>query len=140
MRWLAIDFGEVRVGLALGDTATGLAVPHRTLRRQSDAQVIAEVTAIAREEAVTGLVVGEPLGLDGAAGTAAHRVRGFARKLEAALGLPVELVPETLTSREAETRLREAGLDPRRHRERVDAIAAQILLEEALGRVVRRTP
>jgi len=88
---------------------------------------------VARREGVTGLVVGEPRRLDGTVGDAARRARALAQRLSAATGLACRLVDESLTSRAAEERLREAGIDPRRHRERVDQVAAQILLEEALA-------
>lgn len=134
MRWLAVDFGERRVGVAVSDAAGRMALPLCTLRRRSDAQVIAELRRIAEDEEVERVVVGEPLRLDGTAGDAARRARSFAARLAAACRLAVELVPETLTSREAERRLREQGVDPRRHPERVDQVAAQLVLEEALAR------
>lgn len=129
-RLLAVDLGSKRIGLAV--SAGALALPLLTLQRSSDRQAIAAIVAVAREEGVTGLVVGEPLRLDGSRGEAAERARSFASKLERAAGLPCALVDERLTSREAEERLRDAGVDPRRHPERVDQLAAQILLEEAL--------
>lgn len=133
-RILAIDFGEKRVGVAISDVERRLAVPLEVLERRSDRQVASAIAAIARREEVVSLVVGEPLGPDGARGDAAQRVRSFARKLTALLPLPVTWVDETLSSWEARERLRAAGLDPRRHPERLDAIAAQVLLEEALAR------
>ncbi len=137
MRYLGIDFGERRIGLAVSDGAGRVAVPLATVERSDDASAVREIVEIARREQVTGLVIGEPLGLDGRRGDAAERVARFARRLEAASGLVCERVAETLTSREAEARLREAGFDPRRNRARVDAVAAQIVLQEALDR--RRT-
>jgi putative Holliday junction resolvase len=134
-RLLAVDFGEKRIGLAVSQGA--LALPLATLARRSDAEAAAEIAAVAREEGVTGLVVGEPRRLDGTAGDAAKRVHAFARRLEAATGLPCALVDEALTSRAAEERLRAAGVDPRRHPERVDQVAAQLLLEEVLAREAR---
>ena len=137
-RLLAVDFGEKRIGLAVshGD----LALPRATLRRTADAAAVAAIAAVARAEGVTALVVGEPRRLDGTAGDAAERVRAFARRLAAATGLPCSFVGEALTSREAEGRLREAGVDPRRHPERVDQVAAQLLLEEVLAREARQRP
>ena len=79
-------------------------------------------------------MVGEPLRSDGSAGPPAVRARRFAARLAAASGLPVETIDETLTSREADHRLREAGVSPARRRERRDALAAQLLLQEALDR------
>lgn len=135
MRLLAIDLGARRVGLALSAEA-GLALPWGTFEVPAggDAALLHRIQEIAVAEGVTGFVLGEPLRLDGSAGSGAQRSRRFAARLRAATGLPVELVDEALTSRAAEERLRAAGLDPRREPERVDAVAAQILLEEALAR------
>jgi putative Holliday junction resolvase len=135
---LAVDFGEKRIGLAVSQGE--LALPLATLRRTDDASAVAAIAAVARAEGATALVVGEPRRLDGSAGDAARRVRNFARRLEAATGLPCTFVGEALTSREAEQRLRQAGVDPRRHPERVDQVAAQLLLEEALARPARLRP
>ena len=134
VRYLGIDLGEKRVGVATGDSRFGVAVPHSTIRRTSDRQAIAEIEALAAESEAEVLVVGEPRRLDGTVGPAAERARAFARKLGEACGLPVRTVNEALTSVEAKRRLRAAGVDPRRHPERVDAVAAQILVEEELGR------
>lgn len=134
VRYLGIDFGEKRVGVATGDSLVGVASPHSTIRRTGDRQVIAEIKALAAESGAEVLVVGEPRRLDGSVGPAAERARAFARKLGEACGLPVRTVNESLTSVEAERRLRAVGVDPRRRPERVDAVAAQILVEEALAR------
>ncbi len=134
MRTLGIDFGERRVGLALSDVEGRLATPWQTLERGSDVSLIARLVALAREEGVERLVVGEPRGLDGSRGPAAARVRRFAARLAAAAALPCVLVDEALSSVEAARRLREAGGDPRRHPERLDALAAQIVLQELLDR------
>lgn len=130
-RLLAVDLGTRRIGLAV--SSGGLALPLATLERSGDAQAIAAIAEVARREGVAGLVVGEPRRLDGTVGDAARRARALAERLAAATGLPCRLVDESLTSRAAEERLRQAGIDPRRHPERVDQVAAQILLEEALA-------
>ncbi len=132
MRILGIDFGERRIGVAISDAAESLSTPLTTLSRRSDREAIRELIEIAREEGVEALVVGEPRRLDGSRGDAAERAASFARKLGRASGLPCELIDEALTSVEAKARLRSAGVDPRRHPERVDAVAAQILLEDSL--------
>jgi putative Holliday junction resolvase len=137
-RLLAVDFGSKRIGLAVSQGS--LALPLTTVARTSDAAAVAVIAEVVREEGVTALVVGEPRRLDGTAGDAAARVQAFARKLEAATGLACTLVDEALTSRAAEERLRAAGIDPRRHPERVDQVAAQLLLEEVLRRQERAGP
>ena len=132
MKTLAIDFGERRVGVAVSDPDGRLSMPLTTLIRQNDSQVISELASIVDQEDPELIVIGEPRRLDGTRGEAALRVASFADKLQRATGLPYLLVDEALTSREAEERLREAGVDPRREPQRVDAVAAQILLEEVL--------
>ncbi len=134
MRTLGIDFGERRIGLALSDAEGRVATPLATLGRTSDRDAIERIVALARREEVARLLVGEPRGLDGGRGPAALRARRFATRLAEAADLPVLLVDEALTSVEAARRLRVAGVDPRRHRDRLDAVAAQILLQEQLDR------
>jgi len=133
MRTLGIDFGERRIGLAISDAEGTFAMPLLTLERRSDQAAIARIGEIIREEEVESLVVGEPVNVDGSRGPAAERAKSFAAKLTAATGLPLRLVGETLTTVAAAARLREAGVDARRARGRIDAVAAQILLEEALA-------
>jgi putative Holliday junction resolvase len=131
---LGVDFGERRIGLALCAAGSRLAVPLTTLERRTDRAAVGHIAALARENAAAALVVGEPRTLDGHRGDAAERVRRFGDKLAARTGLPVVYVGEALTSVEAERRLAEAGVDVRRHPGRVDAVAAQILLQEAVDR------
>ena len=132
MRSLGIDFGEKGIGLAISDPEGRLAVPLTTLVRRNDRSAIREIEEIARREGIGRLVLGEPIGLDGQRGEAAERVRRFGDRLAGITGLPVRLVNESLTTVEAQERLRAAGIDPRREPERIDAVAAQILLQEAL--------
>ena len=134
MKALGIDFGEKRIGLALSDAEGRYAIPWKTMTRRSDRETIEELGALAAEESIDLIVLGDPRNLDGSAGLQSERVAAFSRKLSAALKLPIETVNESLTSHEAKSRLREAGLTTRRRRERVDSLAAQILLQEALDR------
>lgn len=133
-RLLGIDYGSKRIGLAISDPEGRVAVALETLARKDDRGAARHVARVAAREGVGGLVLGEPRRLDGTRGDAARRVERFARRLEETTGLPVELVDESLTSVEAERRLREAGVDPAVEPGRVDALAAQILLQEVLDR------
>ncbi len=132
MRFLGVDFGEKRVGLAVSDADASLATPLSTLTRRSDAQVIDELTRLVADEEIGAIVVGEPRGPGGSRGEAAERARSFARKLELATGLPVRLVDETLTSHAAAQRLGSRKRRGRREQGRLDAVAAQIILQQAL--------
>ncbi|HEY7214365.1 MAG TPA: Holliday junction resolvase RuvX [Thermoanaerobaculia bacterium] len=134
MRALGIDFGEKRIGLAISDPEGRLAVPLTTLERRNDRSALRQIAEIARREGVERLVLGEPRGRDGRGGENAERVRRFGERLAAMTGLPLELVDEALTSAEAAARLRQAGIGVRREPGRIDAVAAQILLQEILDR------
>ena len=126
MRYLALDVGDRRIGLAVGDDAHGLSRPLRTLVRRSVVKDLAEIERVAREEAVDALLIGLPLTLSGAEGYQAERVRRFATASEK-LGLPVRLYDERHTSSEAEIR---GARD-------IDAGAATILLEDFLAQRAR---
>jgi len=136
MRALGIDFGEKRIGLAISDPEGRLAVPLTTLERRNDRSALRQIAEIAGREGVGRLVLGEPVDLFGNRGPVAERVRRFGEKLAGLTGLPVEWVDEALTSVEAAQRLRQAGVDTRREPGKVDAVAAQILLQDALDRGV----
>ena len=143
MKTLGIDFGERRIGLALSDPEGRFAVPLATLERTNDRDAVRRIAEIVRREEVEALVVGDPVNVDGSRGDASQRVRRFAGKLAEATGLEPRFVTETLTTVAARERLEAAGVDVRKHPERLDATAAQILLEEALETappVPRETP
>jgi putative Holliday junction resolvase len=141
VRALGIDFGERRIGLALSDADGRLALPLRVVERRSDDAAVAEIAALAREHEVTWLVVGEPRRFGEWAGAPEsetfRRAHGFGDALARATGLPLEWIDEAYSSAAAAERLREAGLDARRARGKLDAVAAQILLQEALDRRAR---
>ncbi len=132
MRALGIDFGERRIGLALSDPEGRYALPLEVFERKNDRSAIHHVAALIESEGVELLVIGEPLRLDGSRGPAAERCARFAEKLSAVTGLPHRLIDESLTSVEAERRLRQGRKRRKGDTARVDALAAQILLQEAL--------
>lgn len=128
MRILAIDYGEKRVGLALGDTETNLALPYGTLARTADEGLLEPLQRIVDEEGVAVFVVGEPIGLQGASSRQREASQGFANFLRQNIGLPVELIDERLTSQRADVALRDGS---RRTR---DELAAMFLLQDYLDR------
>jgi putative Holliday junction resolvase len=132
MRVLGIDFGEVRIGIAVSDPEAKMAIPLTTLTRVNDRAAIEEIQQIVEREGVDRIVLGEPRNLDGSLGEAARRVRSFREKLEGQLAIRCDLTDESLTSVEARERLRDAGVDVHRSPERIDQVAAQILLEQYL--------
>lgn len=129
MRYLGIDLGRARIGLALADDVLRTARPHGTVARRGDAADLEAIAEVAREYEVTRAVVGLPLHMDGTEGDSARFARGFADKLGAALGVPVELHDERLSTFEAEGRLRERGVRSRDQRAVIDAEAAAVILQ-----------
>jgi putative Holliday junction resolvase len=139
-RLLGVDYGAKRIGLAITDPDRLLATPWGVVERKDDRSAAREIARICDREEVVGLVVGEPRRLDGGRGDAASKARRFAERLARTAELPVTLVDEALTSVEAERRLERSGGLPDPASGQVDAVAAQILLEEVLERSPRRPP
>jgi putative Holliday junction resolvase len=134
MRTLGIDLGRARIGLALADDVLRTARPLETVRHRSEGADLARIVAVAREWDVGRAVVGLPVNMDGSEGPAARHARTFAARLAEALGVPVDLFDERLSTFEAEQRLRERGVRSRDLRERVDAEAAAVILQGWLER------
>jgi putative holliday junction resolvase len=127
---LAVDPGQVRIGVAACDPQARLAVPVETVPRgPGDLARLADLVA---ERAAIEVVVGLPRSLSGADGPAAGRAREFATALAAAVGVPVRLVDERLTTVSATRQLQAAGRSSRQQRDVVDQAAAVVLLQDAL--------
>lgn len=134
-RVLGIDAGQRRIGVAISDELGLLASPLVVLdRRRGLAPVLESLTALAQREGVDHMVVGLPLNADGSTGPQARRAQQFARLASRAVGLPVELWDERLSTREAEDILRAQGRNLRRLRQRgeIDAVAAAVILQDYL--------
>jgi len=134
MRVAALDVGDARIGLAvcdeLGLTVRGVGI----VRRVGGVRDLEEIAERLAPYEPAQIVVGLPLNMDGSEGKQAVRVRAFAERLRAHLGLPVALWDERLTTVEAEHSLRSAGVSRTRRRELVDQEAAAIILESYLSR------
>lgn len=129
-RRLGIDVGSVRIGVALSDPDGLLATPLLTVPRDVDggSDVVA-VTALVVEHEAVGVVVGLPRTLAGREGPAAEAARVFVAALEPAVGVPVVLSDERLTTVVATRQLRESGRKGRRQRAVVDQVAAVGILQ-----------
>lgn len=137
MRTLGVDLGSRRVGLALSDGEGRLATPYRVLEVGSAAQALAEVSRVARDEAVGRIVLGLPLNMDDTFGPAARQTLAWGRQLAKATGLQVIYVDERLSSFQAEQQLigrKRAGekLTRARKKRQLDALSAAGFLQEYL--------
>ena len=128
MRYLAIDLGGKRTGLAVGDDELRIVTPLEVIQAGDDAQRLAGITRAAEREGPDALVVGFPLNMDDTEGSAAKAARRFSQLLEAQLGLPVHLHDERLTSAEADEQMARTGLTHGQKKARRDALAAAAIL------------
>jgi len=126
---LAFDFGEKRIGVAVGEWALAQAYPLTTIRSELNSQRFAAIAELIREWQPASLVVGLPVALDGTAHAMTARCTRFANQLRGRFALPVDYAEERLTSVEANERLRESGHSAKSAKELVDALAAQIILQ-----------
>ena len=135
---LAFDFGEKRIGVAVGEWALAQAHPLTTIRSEANAERFSAIAALIKEWQPASLVVGLPVALDGEAHAMTARCTRFANQLRGRFNLPVDYAEERLTSVEAGERLREIGHNAKSAKEHVDALAAQIILQCYFERVGER--
>lgn len=129
MRVLALDIGEVRVGVAVSDPAGRVASPVCVLPAQEVLAHAATFRRVLEDWEPEFLVCGRPMTLAGEEGPQAARVREQAERVAAACGLPLEFEDERLSSAEAKRILREQGLSERAMRGKVDMVAASLFLQ-----------
>jgi putative Holliday junction resolvase len=132
MRYLGIDVGRARIGVAIADELLRTARPLRVVERRGDAPDLAVIAGVAAEYEVTQAVVGLPLNMDGTEGPSADFARRFAAKLADALHVPVVFQDERLSTFEAATRLRDRGISAKEGRQLIDAEAAAVILQDWL--------
>lgn len=130
MRYLAIDYGTKRTGLAICDFAETIASPLAVIERQKE--LLGKIADVVKNEGVEAIVLGLPLNMDGSQGPQARLVFKFADVLKEHLGVPVHLQDERLSSFDAEERLAAAEFTRAKKRKRLDAVAAAAILEAFL--------
>ena len=139
---MAVDFGSRRVGLAISDRSRTLARPLETIAVAGAVDAVDRVARriaelAAEEDGVATIVVGLPSRLDGTASDATAAVSAFIERLRAHVGIPIVTEDERLSSHEAESRLAENEPDWRRRKQRLDAAAAAVFLQDYLDRQPR---
>jgi putative Holliday junction resolvase len=137
MRWLGIDYGEKRIGLAWGDEL-GVATPLKAATGATLEERMDSIGKLIQERSVTELVVGYPYNMDGTVGFKAREVDAFISKLEKQFQLPVHRIDERLSSHAAQQSL---GWSARRERELrktglLDSAAAALILQDWLEQQV----
>lgn len=128
-RYLGIDYGTKRVGLAISDGLGLTATPLEVVPRN---ELEAALRRISEDYALEGVIMGLPTALGGHEGESAEGARELAEEIGALLGVEVEYVDERFTSRMAESALLEAGMKRRERKKTVDKVAAAIILQAFL--------
>lgn len=126
---LCFDFGEQRIGVAMGEHMLGIAHPLTTITAESNEQRFAAIVLLIREWQPSVLVVGLPLSMDGSEHEMTLLSRKFARRLDGRFGIPVVMIDERLSSAEASQTLSEQGIGGRRQKPMLDQVAAQHILQ-----------
>lgn len=130
---LGLDVGDIRIGVALSDELGVAAHPLCTLTRKNrkvDLIAIADLVSIHKVERV---IIGLPISLDGSIGTQAEKVQKFAQRLEHVINVPIEFQDERFTTAEAEDILQALNKDTQEQKERIDEVAAVIILTDYLN-------
>jgi len=130
MRYLAIDYGIKRIGLAICDAGETIVSPVAVLEGQKD--LVKKIADVVKTEGVGAIVLGLPLNMDDSEGTQARLVLKFAEQLKEHLDIPIHLQDERLSSFGAEDKLAPAEFTRGKKRKRLDAIAAAQILEAFL--------
>lgn len=126
---LGFDFGEKRIGVALGERLIGIAHPLTTIATEINDERFEQIGQLIEEWKPVALVVGLPLSLDGEEHKLTQLCRKFARRLEGRFKLPVCMVDERLSSAAASQTLKELGIGGRKQKPMLDQVAAQHILQ-----------
>lgn len=132
--WIGLDVGERRIGIALSDALGLTAQPHSVLERRDIESDLTALVQLAAERNARGFVLGLPRRTGGNEGPEVAKVKAFGRRLHEQSQLPVEWYDERFSTVIAERALQEQGIRGRARRQRVDQVAAAIILQDFLDR------
>jgi putative holliday junction resolvase len=132
MRILALDHGTVRIGVAVSDELRMIAQPLEFIPAEPFEAFLARLQQILQEKEVERVLVGLPRNMDGSFGPAAQKVQQFIERLKPLLAVPMQTLDERLTTVQANRLLLEAGVRRAQRRQKVDQMAAAIMLQSYL--------
>jgi putative Holliday junction resolvase len=132
---LAIDYGNKKIGLAISSPDHRIAMPHSIIAVNNDREKLDRIIDFSVKYNICAIVVGLPVNMDGTSSSQAKIVNNFVNKLIKKTNLPIYLLDERLTSRAADSMLKNMGLNRRQRNERDDMVAASMILETALESV-----
>lgn len=132
MRILALDFGSKRIGVAVSDETKTIAQPLEFIPAEPFADFLVRLKEILAEKEVDVVLLGLPRNMDGSYGPAAQKVQAFATALRTAITVPIKLWDERLTTSQADRILIQGNVRREKRKEKVDKLAAAILLQSYL--------
>lgn len=133
-RTLGLDYGRVRIGVAVSDPCGMIAQPDGYIENRSPKRAVEEIRTLCVRRQVGAIVMGLPRHMTGEESEMSAEIRVFAERLREALALPVTLWDERMTSQAAERALLEGDVSRRHRKEKIDAVAAAIMLQSYLDR------
>ncbi len=133
MRWMGLDIGEKRIGIALSDPLEITAQSHSMLERRGLSHDLEQLRQIVVDNEVTGIVCGLPINMNGSEGPMAEKVRQFGEALGKMTGIQPVFWDERLSTASAQRVLIEADLSRGKRRQKVDQLAAAIILQNFLN-------
>jgi len=133
-RILGIDYGTVRIGLALSDPTGTLASPLPHWENNSVPKIRRSLHELIQTHEISRIVVGLPRNMDGSYGPAAENVRNFILQIQEGLSTPIETQDERLTTAQASKQLSQMGLNQKELRQKIDSSSASLILQQYLDR------
>ena len=128
MRYLAIDHGQKRTGLAISDASETLVSPHSVIETANEDELLRQISAVLQAEEIDAIVVGLPMNMDGTESDRSRKVRQFVLTMQEKTDKPVHLHDERLSSFEAGYLVGDLELTRKKKKKRLDAIAASSIL------------
>ena len=132
-KYLGIDYGDKRVGIAVSDFNKEISFPRDFLEYKSLRGLISQIQKICEEEQVVKIVLGLPIQMDGTFGERALKTLKFFNKLKESLNISVEYFDERLSTEYAVKALRKQGIKDKNQKGKRDALSAQIILQNYLN-------
>ncbi len=127
MKILALDYGDVRVGVSVGDTNTEIAFTRNFL--SNDKTLIEEIKIICVKENIERVIIGNPIMLDGSESESSIQINDFIKNLKKKINIEIELINEQFTTNIAQNRLNKGICKNKNKKQKIDSASAQVLLE-----------
>lgn len=129
---MALDYGERRIGVALSDTNRMISYPYKTIDAKKNPDVIREISLIIKDQNVEMILVGNPETFNGEDSAKSKDIKGFISKLQHHVSIPIKLWNESFTTKNAIRVLVQGNRKLKKHRNKVDQIAASLILKDYL--------